>query len=119
MQFEIPNCNFIDFLLLLTPRRRRYRVIGLSMSPLLQDGEEVIVNTSQQSRRSLQVDDIVVLCHPHQSDLILVKRIDAIALMPEKRYFVTGDNPAQSTDSRDFGSVSPKLIIGKVVCRFL
>ena len=117
MQSEIPHSKLIDFLLLLTSRRRRFRVTGSSMSPLLFDGEEIIIACLPDLIPSLRVDDIVVLVHPLESNLKIVKRIKAIA--PNgKKFFVQGDNLFASTDSRHFGWVDENLIIGKVICRF-
>jgi hypothetical protein len=45
----------------------------------------------------------------------MVKRVHAID--DEGRYSLTGDNPAESTDSRTFGSLSLEYIQGKAVCR--
>ncbi len=38
--------------------------------------------------------------------------------VPEESYFIIGDNPYHSTDSRHFGAVNKSNIIGKVVQRF-
>ena len=120
MQSEIPHCGLIDFLLLLTSRRRRFQISGLSMSPLLQDGEDIIVTVFVYLKNPLQVNDIVVVRHPFQENIIMVKRIKAIEMKEkgEKKYFVQGDNLDASTDSRHFGLIDENLIIGKVICRF-
>ncbi len=39
-------------------------------------------------------------------------------VVPEGEYFVSGDNRANSYDSRDFGTVKREDIIGKVLIRF-
>ena len=118
-QLEIPPCRFIDLFLLLTSSRSRFRVTGVSMSPSLKDGEEII---AQIKAYHLQVNDVVVLYHPLRSNLIILKRIKQIMVDPDeekKKYFVQGDNLSASTDSRHFGWVNEDLIIGKVICRFL
>lgn len=59
----------------------------------------------------LKKNDVVILTHP-QTKRLLIKRIQ------EKRgntYFVIGDNENHSTDSRHFGWVARRHIIGKVV----
>ena len=117
-QLDIPHCRFIDFFLLVTSARRRFRVSGLSMFPCLLDGEEVIAKLKAYS---LQVNDIVVLYHPLRPNLIMIKRIKQILIDEEKgnqQYFVQGDNISASTDSRHFGWVNEDLIIGKIICRF-
>ena len=76
MQSEIlQNCNLIDLFLLLTPRRCRYRVTGLSMSPLLVEGDEVVIIKFNYLTQPLQIDDVVVLFHPRQENLVMIKRI--------------------------------------------
>ena len=118
MSSEISHCQIIDLFLLLTPRRRRFRVTGSSMSPLLVNGEEVIVITHSQVIDNLQANDIVVLHHPLQLDLLIIKRVRNIIINEHrKQYFVQGDNLDASTDSRHFGLVDENLLIGKVICR--
>ncbi|MBD2393918.1 nickel-type superoxide dismutase maturation protease [Cyanobacterium aponinum FACHB-4101] len=115
MQSEIPHCSFIDFLLLVTRRRRRFRVTGLSMLPLLSPEEEIIVDPYYYRNISPQVNDIVIVEHPLQSQLKIVKRINQII---GDKYFIIGDNQHFSTDSRHFGLISQSLIVGKVIARF-
>jgi nickel-type superoxide dismutase maturation protease len=120
----IPACTFFDIVLWLMRRRSRLRVVGRSMLPVLQPGDEVFIEPLArliQHDRSLNVGDIVTLWHPTQPGLKMVKRIEQIDPTVEKagdRYFVRGDNPDESTDSRQFGWIDANQIIGKVVCRF-
>ncbi|TAF50141.1 MAG: nickel-type superoxide dismutase maturation protease [Oscillatoriales cyanobacterium] len=120
----IPACTFFDLVLWLLRRRSRLRVVGRSMWPVLQPGDEVLVKPlarSSPKHRSLCVGDIVTLWHPTQPGLKIVKRIaqiDQTLGQAGDRYFVRGDNPEESTDSRQFGWIKGDLILGKVVCRF-
>lgn len=116
MPSEIPNCNLIDLILLLTKRRRRFRVQGLSMLPLLLPYEEILVDLYIYQRSNPQINDIAIAHHPFQKNLLIVKRI--IDIKENQWYFVQGDNLEASTDSRHFGFVNRSLIIGKVVKRF-
>jgi nickel-type superoxide dismutase maturation protease len=86
------------------------------MSPLLQPGDEVLVDLFAYRRSPPAVGDIVVAWHPTRKDFKLIKRVVEITI--DHHYVLQGDNLAESTDSRTFGAVPPTLIIGKVVCRF-
>ena len=92
-------------------RRRRFRVSGLSMAPLLADGDEVLVDP----RAPIEVGDIVVARHPFRIDTHLVKRLVAFDEAGKAR--LEGDNPAHSTDSRTLGALPRELIIGRVSSR--
>jgi nickel-type superoxide dismutase maturation protease len=55
-----------------------------------------------------------VACHPQRSELRLIKRLsrwDSTGL------WLLGDNPTESTDSRQLGAVPTNLLIGEVVGR--
>ena len=84
-------------------------VRGQSMTPFAVQGQRVVV------RRLLfqkpRIGDVVVAQHP-QRNAMLLKRITNIQ---NNAYCIEGDNPARSTDSRHFGAVSEKHIIGKVI----
>ncbi len=67
---------------------------------------------------NLKKNDIVILIHPETKRLLL-KRIKRIRTYDRKEYFVLGDNEHESTDSRDFGWVEKKDIIGKVLQNLL
>jgi nickel-type superoxide dismutase maturation protease len=96
--------------------RRRFRVTGTSMAPLLQPGDEVLVDPRAYKQAAPCVGDIVVSRHPYRVDVRLVKRITAI--LEDGRCLLTGDNRSDSTDSRSFGAVAPQQILGRVISRF-
>ena len=105
-----------DILLWLVRRRRRFRVTGRSMWPLLQPGEEVLLDPAAYRQRGPQPGDIVVACHPQRPQLYVVKRVTAV--LADGRCFLLGDNRAESTDSSTFGAIAPEAIVGQVVSRF-
>ena len=113
----IRNSNVVDILLWLLRQRQRFRVEGISMLPLLQPGDEVLVNRRAYWRSLPSVKDVVVISHPLQPDIRLLKRV--ISIRQSGACFVQGDNSSHSTDSRSFGWVEPQHILGCVTSRFL
>ena len=116
MNDELKTGGLREFLLWLTRRRRRFRVSGRSMTPLLEPGQEVLINPAAYRHTLPQPGDIVVVRHPYQPHLRLIKRITDV--LDEERYIVKGDNPLESTDSRSFGPVGFEHILGQVTSRF-
>lgn len=112
----LPETHFQELLFWLLGRRKRLKVTGISMLPLLQPGEEILINPYAYQKFKPKVNDIVVTTSPHYRELAIVKRITAIDL--DGKYFLSGDNPAASTDSRHWGTIETQDIIGKVTSRF-
>lgn len=81
------------------------------MSPTLKEGQTVLVNRLSYIFSSPKRGDIVAIKDPRDHK-ILIKRIDDVEL---KSFFVTGDNKEHSTDSREFGMIGKKEIVGKVI----
>ena len=92
-------------------RRRGFRVSGSSMLPLLQHGDVVLIDPSSPP----EVGSVVLARHPLRTDLRILKRLDH--LTEDGRLYLLGDNSAESIDSRAFGTLSPDLILGRVVLR--
>ena len=86
------------------------------MQPLLQPGEEILIDLNAYQKATPQVGDLVVAFHPQQTDLEIVKRVAQV--LPDGSVFLIGDNKNYSSDSRSFGLVSPNNILGKVTSRF-
>lgn len=114
---QIRNSNVWDILLWLLRQRQRFRVVGVSMLPLLLPGDEVLVDRGAYRRSLPCQEDIVVIRSPKSPDILSIKRVTAVR--QSGACFVRGDNPSQSTDSRVFGWVEPSLILGRVTSRFL
>ncbi len=86
------------------------RVTGKSMEPTLHDGQIVLLNKLAYFFSLPKEKDIVALRDPRDKK-ILIKRI----IKKEKnKFFVQGDNKAESTDSRKFGMIGKNDILGKV-----
>ena len=85
------------------------------MFPLLQPGNEILIDPHAYKKSLPKLNDIVVTKHPYKPEIIIVKRITAI---DGSDYFLTGDNLADSTDSRHWGSVKSEEILGRVTSHF-
>lgn len=92
----------------------RFIVRGSSMSPTYNEGDRLFVSHIPYLLSPPKTNDVVIVKDPRTSRLLL-KRITKIK---SDAYFVTGDNPKVSTDSRTFGEVARKSIIGKVLFRY-
>jgi nickel-type superoxide dismutase maturation protease len=89
----------------------RVEVAGRSMVPALRPGEWYVVRWGGRVR----CGDVVVARRPDRPDLLLVKRA---LRRTAGGWWVEGDNPAASDDSRLFGPVPDRLLLGRVVVRY-
>ncbi len=103
--------TWLQAFLLFIGKRQRYRVTGDSMSPFLQDGDEVLLVRISGPKTG----DVVVAKHPYKRTVKILKRVSRIDR--HGAIFLLGDNPTESTDSRTFGAVQAIDICGKVVCK--
>ena len=87
------------------------RVIGPSMEPSLHNGEWWIVRRGTR----MKAGDIVVFIHPDRPGLSLVKRAVRRA---SGGWWVEGDAPQASDDSRAFGPVADHLLVGRLLWRY-
>lgn len=108
---DLPKAGIYDKALVLLGSRHKYVCEGKSMNPTLRDGEVVLVDR----QAAIEVGDIVVAKHPIEQTSEIVKRIERIN--EHGHYFLVGDNPDDSNDSRHFGAVTREYIKGKVVAR--
>ncbi len=108
MKTEIQRANWRELALYFLGRRGAFLVEGDSMQPTLEQGDKVLFDP----KGYIAVGDVVLAQHPYKSDVKIVKRVSDIA--DDGRLTLSGDNPAESTDSRAFGTVSVESIIGKV-----
>jgi signal peptidase I len=94
------------------------------MLPTHHPGDLVVVRPVAPMR--LQVGDVVVVRDPRDPSRETVKRIAAlphdladlageVRAVPSGMFAVSGDNPAESTDSRRYGPVAAGGIVGRVV----
>jgi signal peptidase I len=107
-------------------RRRRpflVAVEGESMSPALRRGEYLVA--VRPSPRRLRRGAMVVVERPGSPGFELVKRLAAVPgdpaggrVLGPGEYWVLGDNPGLSTDSRSFGPVGTAAVLGVVLVRY-
>ena len=84
--------------------------------PLLQPGEEILVDIKAYENKLPQLGDLVIAIHPDSPNLRLIKRVAQVS--EDGHCFLIGDNTSASTDSRSFGLVALEQIIGRVTSRF-
>ncbi len=86
----------------------KYQVAGQSMQPTLVKGNKILVYKWGKIREG----DIVVCSISSR------KYIKRVVKIERKDYFLQGDNTKFSTDSRDFGPVKRKNIVGKMILKY-
>jgi nickel-type superoxide dismutase maturation protease len=86
------------------------RVTGPSMAPTVRSGDRLLVRRVR-SAGAVQPGDVVLARFPSRPDLLVVKRVRRPV---PGGYWVEGDNPLVTDDSRAFGVA---VVVGKVVGR--
>jgi len=86
-------------------------ILGPSMEPTLRAGQWWLVRRT----RDIRPGQVVVFWHPWRTDFLTVKRVHHRS--PEG-WWLLGDNPDRSEDSRTFGAVDPGRIVGRLVLRY-
>jgi nickel-type superoxide dismutase maturation protease len=86
-------------------------VTGESLSPFLLEGDFVVVSKIPFVLRKIKAGDIVVFRHPVYGTMI--KKVEHTSPDGEE-IFVLGTHP-ESTDSRQFGPLRRRQLIGKVI----
>ena len=105
-----------------------FLVSGASMEPTYHDGDYLIVDEISYRVSQPKKDDVIIFRYPKDPSTFFIKRI--IALPNEEiildgkeiklrgdEYFVMGDNRDASSDSRIWGPVPKKLIVGRSIAR--
>ena len=111
MNTPLPAAGLSDLLLFFLGRRRLFQVEGDSMLPSLQPKQRLLVKLRPHDGRSPSPGTVVVCHHPSNINLVITKRVWQ---SNDGWLELRGDNPAASTDSRQFGQVSLEQVIGEV-----
>ena len=83
------------------------------MQPTLEPGDRVLVKGLGR-KLAPSLGSVVVTWHPQRNKIRLIKRLSRL---DSTGLWLLGDNPAESTDSRQLGPVPTNLLIGEVVGR--
>lgn len=112
----IPEATTRELLAWLVQRRGRFTVVGASMEPTLVAGDVLFIDRSAYRTHTPTPGHVVVLDHPSQPGLRIVKRVEKID--PDGRCRLLSDNlSVEGADSRSFGSVPPSDLLGRVTAR--
>lgn len=87
----------------------KFKVSGHSMEPVIKSGQEIIISGLPYLFSSPKKNDVVAF---KEKQKFIVKRIKKIE---NGKYKVSGDN---KKDSKEFGWIERKTIIGKVIYIF-
>lgn len=91
----------------------KFKISGHSMEPFIKNKDTVLVSGIIYLFINPKVNDIVAF--RDKEGKVLVKRITE---SHNNDYFVEGDNKKDSLDSKAFGAILKRSILGKVIYRF-
>lgn len=103
-------------------------VSGASMEPTFETGDYLIIDEFSYHFQNPQKEDVIVFRYPLDTSKFFIKRIEGLPgetveyngkeiILRDNEYFVLGDNTFASSDSRMWGPVNEKLIIGRALIR--
>lgn len=90
-------------------------VVGSSMSPALQPGDRLLVESLTYAVRAPRRGEVVLAPDPRATTRELIKRVAAVNAGEVE---LRGDHPAASTDSRAFGPIPAEALRWRVLGRY-
>ncbi len=136
---EEKNGGFWDFIkftaiavLIVVPIRmwvaQPFIVYGSSMEPTFENGDYLIVDEFSYYLRSPEKNEVIIFHYPLDQSKYFIKRVVGLpgetmdvngkkTVLKAGEYFVEGDNRKASSDSRVWGPVPQKLIVGRALIR--
>jgi len=100
--------------------RRRFLVADRSMVPTFVPGDRLYVDRRAYRGNAPAPGDVVVVRDPELPSRFLVKRVAPIPTAPSgapasrDSIYLVGDDPTSSRDSRQFGPVPTRFVLGRV-----
>lgn len=105
-------------------------VSGASMDPTFKDGDYLIVDELSYKFNEPKKGDVIVFRYPKDETKFFIKRIMGLpgdtveiagqqVILKQGEFYVLGDNRDRSLDSRVWGHVPEKNIIGRAFVRLL
>ena len=81
------------------------------MAPTLMPGDRILIRLLSADAPLPAIDSLVVAWHPTKADTRMIKRLTSCH---QGRLLLHGDNPSESCDSRQFGALERRQLIGVV-----
>lgn len=111
MKQEIQKATLFELLLCLIGRRTRMRVKGSSLWPVLKEGDIIFMQPMAYVKKAIVRGDMVVARHPYKKSVVMVKYVTDIS---SHGISLEGLERKDSEDSRSFGRIKTKLLVGLV-----
>ncbi|BHH84532.1 signal peptidase I [Desulforhopalus sp. 52FAK] len=104
-----------------------YKIVSRSMGPAVLQGDYVFVDRMIYRHGPVKVGDIIIHVYPDDRSMVYIRRVAALpgesvtyadgttATAPHGSVLVSGgDNGIEHTDSRDFGPIDLRDLVGRV-----